>query len=92
MDDGELIAALAECLEALRQGEADLEACLKRHASYRTELEALLDVVRLIPRLAEEIRPSPAFRELTRRRLLGRPNGNPPSSGLEWRGADFPYV
>ena len=89
MDDGELIAALAECLEALRQGEADLQACLKRHASYRTELEALLEVVRLIPRLAEEIRPSPAFRERTRRRLLGRPNGTPPSSGLEWRGADL---
>ena len=89
MDDGELIDALAECLEALRQGETDLQACLERHAPYRTELEALLDVVRLIPHLAEEILPSPAFRERTRRRLLGRPNGNPPSSGLEWRGADF---
>ncbi len=88
MDDRELIDALAECLEALRQGEADLQACLERHAPYRTELEALLDVARLIPHLAEKIRPSPAFRERTRRRLLGRPDGNPPSSGLEWRGAD----
>ena len=89
MDDGELIDALAECLEALRQGETDLQACLKRHAAYRTELEALLDVVRLIPPLAEEVLPAPAFRERTRRRLLGRPNGEPPSSRLGWRGADL---
>ena len=89
MDDRELVDALAECLEALRQGEAELQACLKLHAPYRTELEALLEVARLIPRLAEEILPSPAFRERTRRRLLGRPNGTPPSSGLEWRGADL---
>ena len=89
MADGELIDALADCLEALRQGETDLQACLERHAPYRTELEALLDVVRLIPQLAEEILPSPAFRERTRRRLLARPNGNPPSSGLQWRGADL---
>ena len=37
--------ALAECLEALAEGN-DLEACLEKYAGYRDELEALMEVAR----------------------------------------------
>jgi len=88
MPDPELIEALAECLEALRQGETELQACLERHAPYRSELEALLEVAQLIPRLPEDLVPSPLFRERTRRRLVGGSNGNPlPPPSLGWHGA-----
>ena len=75
MDEMELMEALAECLEALRRSEADLEACLERHAAYRAELEPLLEVARLIPRLPGEIAPSPPFRQRARRLILDDPNG-----------------
>ena len=88
MVDSELIEALAECLEALRQGETELQACLERHAQYRSELEALLEVAQLIPRLPEGLTPSPLFRERTRRRLVGGSNGNPlPPANPGWHGA-----
>ena len=83
MADAEIVEALAECLEALRRGEADVEACLERHAAYRVELEALLAVARLIPRLAAEIAPAPAFRERTRRRLRRLLDGAP-GSPTDW--------
>ena len=85
MADSELIDALAECLEALREDEAKLQACLERHASHRAELEALLEVVRLIPQLPASVAPSASFRERTRRRLMGEA---PTPSELSWRDAD----
>ena len=88
MADSELIEALADCLDALRLGEADLQACLERHARYRAELEALLDVARLIPRLPDTVVPAPPFRERTRRRLMGGTRGDSTPSGLSWRDTD----
>ena len=88
MANTELIEALADCLEALRQGETELQDCLKQHARFRSELEALLEVARLIPRLPHELGPSHLFRERTRRRLVEGPNGSPPpASDVGWQGA-----
>ena len=89
MAKAELVEALADCLEALRQGETELEVCLAQHSRYRQELEALLEIVRLIPRLPAELAPSAEFRERTRRLLVGGSNGSspPPSSDLGWQGA-----
>ncbi|MEX1255003.1 MAG: hypothetical protein WEE64_11760 [Dehalococcoidia bacterium] len=85
MAEAALIEALANCLDAQHQGEASLRACLERYPEFRVELEELLAIVRLIPRLPDQTAPSPAFRERTRRRLLGRPNGRPSPADLGWR-------
>ena len=93
MVDDELVEALADCLEALRRGEPSLEACLERHARHREELEALLAVAQLIPRLPAEVAPSPTFRERTRRRLVAGSNGSsPPPSDLGWQGAGSSHL
>lgn len=86
MADRDLIEALAECLEAMRLGEDELKRCLERHREQRAELEALLEVAQQIPRLAEEVTPSPAFRERARRKLVRGENGTPVSPDLEWQG------
>ena len=88
MADSELIEALAECLDALRRGEPDLQVCLERHTTYRAELEALLEVARLIPRLPDTVVPSPPFRERTRRRIMSGTRGDAPPSGPSWRHTD----
>ncbi len=91
MAEPEIVAALAEALEAFRRGEAELEACLERHAAHRAELEALLEVVQLIPFLASEIRPGDRFRERTRRILqehAGGGAGGP--NGWRWQHPRFP--
>lgn len=75
----ELVEALAACLEALREGVDALEACLSRYPRYRSQLEALLEVVRLIPRLPKEVAPSASFRERTRRWVL-RFDGDSPGA------------
>jgi hypothetical protein len=91
MVDQELVEALAECLEALRQGEERLEACLARHAEQRAELEALLEVARLIPGLPAEVEPSAPFKERTRHRLLGGANGGPAAFDIDWSASDLPF-
>ena len=86
----ELVEALAECLEALREGEPAVEACLRRYPDYEEQLRALLEVVRLIPRLPREVTPSERFREQTRAWVLRLaavfpavpPACEEPSSGL----------
>ena len=86
MAEEEIVRALAECLEALRQGEADVQACLERYPAHRAELEALLEVARLIPSLPISIAPSPPFREQTRRWLRGGASGAPGSpTGWRWQ-------
>ena len=89
MADSELIEALADCLDALRRGEPELQACLARHGRYRAELEALLEVARLIPRLPATIVPSSPFRERTRRRLMGGTRGDASPSGPSWQDTDL---
>ena len=84
MAEAEIVRALAECLEALRHGEADVQVCLERYPAHRTELEALLEVARLIPSLPISITPTPPFRERTRRWLHGGANGAP-GSPASWR-------
>ena len=90
MADAEIVDALAQCLEALRRGEPDLEACLRRYPAYRAELEPLLDVARLIPGLPAQIVPSSSFRERTRRRLRDRSDGAPGSPGWSGTYLSFP--
>lgn len=88
MADTELVEALADCLEAMRQGEHELATCLERYSAHRAELQALLDVARLIQPLPPDIEPSPAFRARTRRLLAEPPNGGPPhASGSDWQPA-----
>ena len=79
MAEAEIVMALAECLEALRQGEAEVQVCLERHPAYRAELEALLEIARLIPSLPISVAPSPPFRARTRRWLREGANGAPGS-------------
>jgi hypothetical protein len=63
------VQALADCLEALRQG-ADLDRALQDYPEYRSQLRALLEVASLIQPLAEDVAPSLATREDIRARLL----------------------
>lgn len=79
MADREMVLALAECLDALRKGEAALERCLVQYPAYRADLEALLNTARLIPALPPEVEPSLRFRTMTRRRLFTPPNDSGPS-------------
>lgn len=88
MADSDLIEALADCLDALRRGELDLQVCLARHGRYRAELEALLEVARLIPRLPASVVPSPSFRERTRRGLMRGTGDDATISGASWRDTD----
>lgn len=68
-----IVEALADCLEAMREGE-ELAACLEMYSQYRAELEPLLEIASLIRPLAPEVAPSPAFREQTRERLHKGPD------------------
>ena len=81
MDEMKLMDALSECLEALRRGDADLEACLDRHAAFRAELESLLEIAKLIPRLPRGVEPAPPFRRRARRLILDNPNSE---DSTEW--------
>ncbi len=86
MSEEEIVRALAECLEAMRQDEAEVQACLERYPAHRAELETLLAVARLIPILPISVTPSPRFRERTRRWLRGGANGAPGSpAGWRWQ-------
>ncbi len=54
--------ALADCLDALREGES-LKACLDRYPEHRERLRPLLEVAQTLHReeYQEEARPSPDF-------------------------------
>lgn len=58
-----IISALADCLEALKEGGDELEARLRKHERYRQELVALLEIVRELNIVGqeEELRPSDEF-------------------------------
>lgn len=73
--------ALADCLETMRRGEADMEACLNRYPVHGTQLRALLEVASLIRPLPEDVTPSQTFRERARQRLL-RPIGEKSGADL----------
>jgi hypothetical protein len=68
-----IVEALAECLEAMREGE-EPAACLETYPQYRAELAPLLEIASLIRPLAPEVVPSPEFREQTRERLPKGPD------------------
>ena len=89
MAEREIIEALTECLEALRSGDADLQACLDRYPAYRGELESLLEVAQLISQLSLHVQPSASFRERTRRRIQDLPNGG--SSPTAWDFNHHPF-
>ena len=69
-----IVEALADCLEAMRQG-AEMEACLAMYRDYRAELAPLLQIASLLRPLPPEITPSPVFKERTRVEILGRREG-----------------
>lgn len=64
-----IVEALADCLEAMRQGE-DMEVCLAMYAQYRAELTPLLQIASLLRPLPPEISPSFAFKERTKVQIL----------------------
>jgi hypothetical protein len=76
-----IVEALADCLETMRKGEADMEICLNRYPAYRTQLRALLEVTSLIRPLPEDVTPSPKFRERARQRILWQ-EGEGPGANL----------
>jgi hypothetical protein len=65
----DIVQALADCLETLRQG-WDLDVALERYPEYRAQLKALLEVASLIRPLAEDVAPLPSLRESIWARLL----------------------
>lgn len=69
-----IVEALADCLEAMRRGEA-MEACLTTYPHYQEELRALLKVAAMIRPLPPEAVPSALFRQETRSRLVERSSG-----------------
>ena len=85
MADEALAHALADCLEALRDGECSLATRIAKYPRYRLELEELLRLVDLIPRLPPGLTADPAFVEQTREWLLG---GEARTSFLETSGSD----
>lgn len=64
--------ALAECLEAARQGEGALMSCLDRYPRLRHELTALVLVASLIPPCGPEGEISEQWRRRTKADLLSR--------------------
>jgi hypothetical protein len=70
------VEALADCLESMRRGEADMDTCLDRYPEHRGQLQALLEVASLIRPLPEDVVPSPNFRDQARQRIVrqGREN------------------
>jgi hypothetical protein len=89
MAEPEIVGALAECLEALRQGEDQVDACLQRHSAHRAELEALLAVVWLIPSLPPEMASAGRIRDGVRR-ALRRHGGGDRLNGWGWQSPRFP--
>ena len=67
--------ALADCIEMLLKGEAQLEAAIERYPEHKDELSALLSVASSLPRLPEDIRPSSAWRRQTRAAILAKIKG-----------------
>ncbi|MCW5876805.1 MAG: hypothetical protein KIS85_07975 [Anaerolineales bacterium] len=65
-----LDAALEECLDRLRTGEADLEECLQLYPDLQDELRPLLITAGRLQEVAE-LKPRPEFRSQTRAMLSG---------------------
>ena len=67
-----IVSALADCLEALNEGNDELEARLRKHERYRQELVALLEIVRELNAMGqdEELRPSDEFLKDLKVKLL----------------------
>jgi hypothetical protein len=80
MADEAITRALADCLDALREGPGALEDRLSRYQAMRGELEELLHIVQMIPRLPPDLQPDRHGVERTRFRILSPADG-PPSQG-----------
>lgn len=67
-----IVSALADCLEALKEGSDELEARLRKHEKYRQELVALLGLVEELETVGqgEELRPSDEFVEDLKAKLV----------------------
>lgn len=70
---------LAECIEAIEQGETTMEACLARYPEYAARLQELFPVM-VTFRSAPAVTPTPTFRQHTRQHMLSQlrplPNEN----------------
>ena len=68
MNNKLLSEILAQCLDDIKSGRADIEECLNQYPAYRQELEPLLSLaVHIQP---PEVEPSDEFRENTRMELV----------------------
>jgi hypothetical protein len=83
-----IVEALADCLEAMRQGE-DMEACLAMYPQYRAELRPLLQIASLLRPLPPEIAPSLLFKERTRVQILERPSQDATSLAPDQRSGKY---
>lgn len=63
---------LAQRLDSLLQGEREAQRWLERHPEFRRELEELKALMRGIPTLSPDVRPSPEWRQRTKEELLSR--------------------
>lgn len=81
-----LASVLDDCLRDIEVNSATVEDCLEKHPHLRGELEPLL---RLALRLksAPDVKPSPAFKQATRERLLRLPR----PVTVEERAAEAPW-
>lgn len=71
MGETEMARALAECLEAAKQGPEALREALGRYpVEWQRELAQLVQLAISIPAAGEESTPSAGWRARTRRRLL----------------------
>ena len=70
---------LADCIEAIEQGESTIEACLAQYPEHADSLQELFPVMAMF-RSAPAIEPAPTFRLHARQRLLSQlkplPNEN----------------
>ena len=67
--------ALADCVEGLLKGEAQVGTYIERYPECKDELLALLNVASSLPRLPEDVQPSPAWRQRTKAAILAKIEG-----------------
>ena len=87
---------LAECIDDIKAGRADIEDCLGRYPSVRGQLESLLRIALEIGE-PQDVKPSPSFKIKARVRLMDQIYGRPTGIGWPWRRYDnrmkpFAYV
>ena len=70
MNTTTLSRALAECLDALAQGDQSLESCLERYPRYREELRSLLQVALALREARKAKQPPPTFIDDLKQRLI----------------------